>query len=348
MKSKFLLVCLGIISTVGAAPPSMDFNSSLSFDQNYPEDIVINNRVLLKFNGKTITVMDVVRKMDLLFYRQYENLASSAVARYQFYHSGWRTVLGMVIDDYLIMADAEEKQVKVNDGEVREELEQLFGPNVVLNLDKLGMTLEEAFALIKTELTVQRMTSMMVRSKAMSDVYPLSVKKRYEKMVAENPIQDVWVYRVLSVRGPGHEHVAQEAHRLIKDVGVPVEEVIAKLKTENVELTFSDAYHQKEKELSVAYRAVLGTLAAGEAPSASVSAPISNKTVSRLFCLKGIEKEESRTFNAMAEELKKELTVQAMEKHNTEYRTKLRKHYGMTEKYLSHIIPSDLQPFAMR
>lgn len=347
MKSKLLLACLGIFSIVGAAPPSMDFNSNLSFDQNYPEDIVINNRILLKLNGKAISVMDVVRKMDLLFYRQYANLASSAVARYQFYQSGWRTVLGMVIDDYLIMADAEEKQVKVNDGEVREELEQLFGPQVVLNLDKLGMTLEEAFDLIKTELTVQRMTSMMVRSKAMTDVYPLSVKKRYEKMVAENPIQDVWVYNVLSVRGPGHERVAQEAHRLIKDVGVPFEEVVAQLKTEKVELTYSEVYRQKEKELSVAYRAVLGTLAAGEAPS-SISAPISNKTVSRLFCLKGIEKEESRSFNAMAEELKKELTGQAMEKHNTEYRTKLRKHYGMTEKYLSHVIPSDLQPFAMR
>ena len=163
MKSKFLLACLGIVfSTVSASSPPVDFNSNFSFDQNYPENIIINNRILLKINGKAITVIDVVRKMDLLFYRQYENLASSAIARYQFYNTGWRTVLGMVIDDYLIMADAEEKQIKVNDGEVREELQRLFGPDVVLNVDKLGMTLEEAFELIKTELIVQRMTSMMV------------------------------------------------------------------------------------------------------------------------------------------------------------------------------------------
>ena len=127
--------------------------------------------------GKAISVMDVVRKMDLLFYRQYPDLASSAMARYQFYTSGWRSVLGAVIDDYLIVADAEEKEITVNDGEVREELEKMFGPDVVLNLDQLGMTLEEAFDLLKTELTVQRMTAIMVRSKAITDVHPLSVRK---------------------------------------------------------------------------------------------------------------------------------------------------------------------------
>lgn len=345
MKSKFLLACLGIVfSTVSASSPPVDFNSNFSFDQNYPENIIINNRILLKINGKAITVIDVVRKMDLLFYRQYENLASSAIARYQFYNTGWRTVLGMVIDDYLIMADAEEKQIKVNDGEVREELQRLFGPDVVLNVDKLGMTLEEAFELIKTELIVQRMTSMMVRSKAMTEVYPLSVKQRYEKVLAQNPIQDVWLYHILSVRGVGHEAVAAEAYRLINEQGLSYEETIARLKTDQVELTFSDVYTQKEKELSTAYKAVLASLQ----PGGATSKPITNKTVSRLFCLKGIEKEGSRSFNEMAEELKKELTMEAMEKHNAEYRSKLRSHYGMTEKYLSHIIPNDLQPFAMR
>jgi hypothetical protein len=344
MKSKFLLACLGIVSIGNASSPSIDFNSNFNFDQNYPENIIINNRILLKINGKAITVIDVVRKMDLLFYRQYENLASSALARYQFYHSGWRTVLGMVIDDYLIMADAEEKQIKVNDGEVREELERLFGPEVVLNVDKLGMSLEEAFDLIKTELIVQRMTSMMVRSKAMTEVYPLSVKKRYERMLAQNPIQNVWVYHVLSVRGVGHESIAAEAYRLINELGLSYEEAIARLKTDQVELTFSDAYKQKEKVLSTTYMAVLGSLEVGGA----TSKPITNKTVSRLFCLKGIEKEGSRSFNEVAEELKKELTMEAIEKHNAEYRDKLRSRYGMTEKYLSQIIPADLQPFAMR
>ncbi len=32
----------------------------------------------------------------------------------------------------------------------------IFGPDVVLNVDKMGMTLSEAFDLLKTEITVQK------------------------------------------------------------------------------------------------------------------------------------------------------------------------------------------------
>jgi antitoxin component of RelBE/YafQ-DinJ toxin-antitoxin module len=343
MKSKFFMACLGLAASLGAASP-VEFVSQMNLDQNYPENVIINNRILLKFNGKAITIMDVVRKMDLLFYKQYANFASSATARYQFYTSGWRTVLGMVIDDCLIVADAEEKEVKVNDGEVREELERLFGPDVVINLDKMGMTLEEAVKLIKTELTVQRMTSMMVRSKAMADISPISVKKRYEKFLTENPTQDVWVYRLLSIRGPDHEHVAQEAHRLIQNQGIPFEQVINHLQqTEGAALTYSDTYRQKNKELSLAYRAVLGTLGVG-----ATSSPISNKNMSRLFCLQSVEQEKTPSFNDLAEEFKLELTQIAMEKYGAEYRAKLRKYYGLTEEYLTLAVPEHLQPFALR
>src|SRR5262245_20569039 len=133
--SKIICLLLSSISTLSAIEYSMQ--------EEYPTDLLVKNRVLMKLNGKSITVMDVVRKMDLLFYRQFPDLAASSVARYQFYMAGWRTILEAVIDDQLILADAEEKKVEVTDGEVREELEQLFGPDTVLNLDKLGMSLDE-------------------------------------------------------------------------------------------------------------------------------------------------------------------------------------------------------------
>ena len=321
-----------------AAPPP-DF----AFGQNYPQNIVVNNRILLKIDGKAVTIMDVVRKMDLLFYRQYPDLASSAMARYQFYTSGWRSVLGAVIDDYLIVADAEEKEITINDGEVREELEKMFGPDVVLNLDQLGMTLEEAFDLLKTELTVQRMTAIMVRSKAITDVHPLSVRKKYQELLSENPSKNYWVYQVLSIRGPEHEGVAREAYRLISEQRIPFEEVAQQVKQEGLDLTYSDEYRQHEGEISLAYRAVLESLSVGVA-----SPPLSNKMVSRLFCLKGIEKEEPRSFHTVEDELKSELIQEAISRHNIEYRGKLREHYGLTEKYLNSIIPETLQPFALR
>lgn len=336
VKKKLIFIYLTLISPL-IATPSMDF----AFDQS--ENLVINNRILLKINGKPISVMDVVRKMDLLFYRQFPDLASSMMARYQFYMNAWRTVLGAVIDDHLIMADAEEKKVEINDGEVREELEILFGPDVVLNLDKMGMTLEEAFNLLKTELIVQRMTGMMVRSKSMTEVHPKRVRKRYEKVLAENPPQNYMVYQIVSIRGPEHEKVAQEAHRLISEQKVPFSEIATHLEDENIEISVSEEYRQAEQNLSLAYKAILETLSIGV-----TSTPVSNKTVSRLFCLKEVEKVKPESFRNMEDELKKELSQEAFARYNQEYREKLRKHYGITDKYLRTLIPDKFQPFALR
>lgn len=322
-----------------AAAPIPD----LAFDQQFPENLVINNRILLKINGKAITVMDVVRKMDLLFYRQYPEYASSTAARYQFYTQGWRSILAAVIDDQLIMADAEEKEITLNDGEVREELEQLFGPDVVINLDNLGMTLEEAFELIRVELTVQRMTSIMVRSRAVCEVYPTIVKERYEKILQENPPQNYWVYQILSVRGDKHDTVAQEAYRLVEEQKIPFGELASAIQAEGIELAYSEEFHQKEQDLSRSYRSVLENLALGV-----VSAPLTNQKVSRLFCLKAIEQKGPPTFNEVAEDLKRELTQEAVARHNVEYRQKLRKHYGLTDHYISTVIPDNLQPFDLR
>lgn len=322
---------------------ALPMQSEYGFDQSYPENLIIKNRILLKINGKPISVMDVVRKMDLIFYRQYPDLASSMMARYQFYQSGWRMVLGTVIDDSLIMADAAEKEVQVNDGEVREELEKLFGPDVVINLDKLGMTLEEAFDLLKTEITVQRMTGVMVRSKAMAEVYPISVRKKYERVLEENPVQNFLIYQILSIRGEEHERVAQEAYTLLHEQKLPFEEIVARLQKEGVEISLSNEYRQKEKDLSLSYKAVLETLSAGMA-----SAPVSTSKGSRLFCLKGVEKVDPPPFKEVSEGLKRALTQELIEKRGSEYRNKLRKQYGVTDQYLSHLIPEDLQPFSLQ
>ena len=333
-----LLLCP--LSSIAAMPSmSQDF----SFDQSFPENLIINNRILLKINGKPISVMDVVRKMDLLFYRQYPEHATSNMARYQFYMNGWRMILGAVIDDYLIMADAEEKQIQVNDGEVREELERMFGPEVVINLDQLGMTLEEAFDLLKTELTVQRMTSVMVRSKALSEVHPTNVRKKYEKVVEDNPPANYWVYRILSIRGQDHERVAKEAYALMQEQQIPFEQIASEIQAEGVELSFSEEFRQKEKDLSTSYRSVLEKLAVGVG-----SAPVSNSNGSRLFCLKGVEKVNPPPFKELEENLKRELTQEIMGRYNLEYRQKLRKQYGLTDQYLTHLIPDNLQPFDLR
>lgn len=339
IKRNSLLALMCGCSTLFGAVSNLDF----SLDNNYPENIVINNRILLKVNGKSITVMDVVRKMDLLFYRQYPELASSTTARYQFYMAMWRTMLGNVIDDLLIVADAEEKKLEVNDGEVREELENIFGPDVVLNVDKMGMTLSEAFDLLKTEITVQKMTSMLVRPKAMTEVQPQLVRQKYEEYQRTNPPTDRLVYQVLSIRGEEHERLADEAYHLLSE-GHSLKDAVERLTEWGADFSLSEEYSQSEKELSSAYKAVLATLGAGQ-----YSQPISrSNTLSRIFFLKDCKKEEAVSVTEIGDKLQQELLREATMRENMRYREKLRKHYGMTEPYLKTTIPDHLEPFALR
>ncbi|MCC5832278.1 MAG: hypothetical protein JJU12_04465 [Chlamydiales bacterium] len=338
--SFFLFTTTPLVAAMPTAGPNLAQGPNL-FEKE--PNLVINNRVLLKVNGKPITVMDVVRKMDLIFYRQFPELAASPMARYQFYLNSWQAMLGAVIDDHLIVADAEEKKVEITEGEVREELESLFGPDVVFNLDKMGLTLNEAMDMLKRELTVQRMNMMMVRSKAMAETQPKEVRARYERMVDENPPQCAWVYRVLSIRGDGHERVAQEASKLLNEQKLPFEEVVTKLSNQDVELALSSEYEIDEKSISLGHKALLQTLSAGAS-----STPQTKDSVSRIFCLKEYKKAEPIPFNSISEKIKSEIIREISAKYDEEYRQKLRKQYGMTDRYLKRMIPENFEPFALR
>ncbi len=84
----------------------LDFTSptDLTSPTSTPSTIDINNRVLLKVNGKSLSVFDVVKKLDILFYKQLPEHISSPVIRYQFYVTNWRTVFDSLVDEALIGA----------------------------------------------------------------------------------------------------------------------------------------------------------------------------------------------------------------------------------------------------
>src|SRR5579871_780542 len=117
-----------------------------------PQELVVYNRILAKVNDKTISVIDVMKKMDLFLQKYYPQFAGSKAARYQFYSSQWRETLTQMIDQELMIADAEKLEVKVTDAEVREELLNRFGPNIMTVLDGLGVTYDEARKMIHNEM----------------------------------------------------------------------------------------------------------------------------------------------------------------------------------------------------
>ena len=70
-----------------------------------------------------------------------------------------------MIDHQLILADATDKEIKISSGEVREEMEFRFGPNIMLTLDNIGLTYDDTWKMSWNSLElVMRNQSLSWRS----------------------------------------------------------------------------------------------------------------------------------------------------------------------------------------
>jgi hypothetical protein len=333
------------------APLSADLPTSI---QQEPEELVVYNRILAKVNGKTLSVIDVVKKMDLFLQKQYPEHFASKVARYQFYASRWKETLTQMIDTELMIADAERLEVKVSDAEVREEILNRFGPNIMPVLDKLALSYDEARTLIHDELLVQKMTWFRVHSKVLSRINSRDVKTAYNRYLEEHPATDEWRYQVLSIRAGETEAgkaLAQVAFGLLEQHKA-LDVVVDALNTQGdgtLSISLSPEFCSENKDLSSSHKEVLERLAVD-----SYSQPIAqtsradNSTVFRIFHLKGRTHKPAPAFEKLSEQIRNELLHQAADKENARYLKKLREQMGYDEKQMTEAIPDDFQPFALR
>lgn len=322
--------------------------------QGEPQEIVVYNRILGKVNGKAISVIDVMKKMDLFLQRYYPDHARSKFARFQYYSKQWRDTLSQMIDQELMLADAEHLEVKITDAEVREEMLGRFGPNIMATLDALAMTYDEARTQIYNDMVVQRMMWYRVHSKALNTVNPQDIKEAYKSYCVKNPPTEKWRYQVLSIRSMQRdigETTAKKAFDLLKSKRVAWDVLPEQLKSDEdtIAVTLSPELEGDEKGLSGAHKEVLKDLTPGtfSNPIAQVSRA-DNSIVHRIFFLKEHHRQDTPTFEKIAEELKDELLQQAVNKESTQYITKLRERLGYDEKQMLEVLPSDFQPFAIR
>ena len=138
--------------------------------------------------------------------------------------------------------------------------------------------------------------------------------------------------------------------RLITDEQVAFENLPFRLEEEEgIKISLSDEFERKDSELSLAYKAILQTVATGEgiAPGANVIVQNQEK-LSRLFFLKEHKKTGPTPFNETEEQLHMELTQEAYARLNVEYMGKLRSQHGMTDEYISEMVPEDFVPFSIQ
>lgn len=332
MKKYFLFL---FAITAFANPAAPDFSDE--------RQIAVQNTILAKVEGKTISLVDVKKKLDLVFHKNYPHLENSAQARMQFYDSGWRPVLMEMIDQQLILAEAQVKQIPLTDGEVREEMENRFGPNIMITLDKIGVSYDEAWQIVKDEMIVQRMTWWFVHSKAVNQVTPQDIRQAYRIHIKENPSYDELKYRVISVKGDACIENANKMHALLIEKGTTPDLAFAQLQEIDASVLVSAEFCVKDKELSEAHKNALAPLSSG-----TYSQPILQKTkvgnevVARIFFLNEKKTHPAPQFEDLASNLRNELIQKAVAQESTAYLEKLRKNHPFYEN-----IPKDFRPFAL-
>jgi len=334
--------------------PLFLFTCSLSAAEG--QELIVHNRILATVNGKAVSVMDVMKKMDVFLSRNYPEHSKSDTSRYQFFIQNWRDTLNQIIDNELILADAEKLEIKIADAEVREKIHERFGPNVMASLDELGLTLDEAWHMIYAEMAVQRMSWYRVHSKAMHRIGPQDIKVGYEAYLAQNPPQEEWKYQVLSIRAATDslgKVFAQKAQALLQGEPLPFEALASKLKEgmkddSNVTITVSDELDVAGSKLSEAHKTVLCTLKPG-----SYSEPVSQvsrrdqSVVHRIFYLKEHKVIPPKSFDAMVDALHDQLVMKEVNKEFPLYLKKLRKQFNYEGKELSSL-PNDFVPFELK
>lgn len=346
----FLLPVLSIEAVPGAA------SDGFLFGGDSKQHIEVNNRVLAHVNGKGISVLDVMKKMDMSFLRQFPEYASIPQARFQYYQANWRNTLQELIDKELIMADAIENKIPLTAGDVRQEMETLFGPNIIANLDRIGLSFDEAYKIVHGDLLIRRMMGARVNSKAMRIVTPQVIRERYEEFAKQNVKKDTWHYQVVTIRNNDPTAGAETAQLAVKmltedkvaigDLPKAIKEKSGQLKST---LTVSEDQYHTQDDMSDFVKGAVKDLKSGE-----ISKPIAQKsrtdksTLFRILFVKEIVPGGAIPYSQIENQIKDELYEVAIAAESDVYLKKLHKQFAIHENYLEDMIPANFQPFELK
>lgn len=361
LNSILLSIGFFLFSVLCAEMPMVPATEEIPFTEMAPplsEQLVVQNRILAKVNEKTISVIDVMKKMDLFLQHYYPQVMHSTAARFQYYASQWKETLTQMVDQELILADAEQIELKVSDSEVRETLFERFGPNIMQTLDQLGLAYDEARQMIYTEMVVQRMMWYRVNAKALNRIGPQDIKNAYQKYCEQHPALEEWKYQVLSMKAPQENLSAAIAHKaadLLHQARADLVSVSEKIKQETsekqetVSISLSPELTADEKSIATSHKEVLKTLVPGtfSSPVAQVNR-IDHSVVHRIFYLKEHSISKVPLFEKMSDQLKEELLQEAAGQESVGYINKLRLRHGYNEHLMLETLPADFQPFSLR
>lgn len=355
MKRSFI-ISLFIFSNLTLFGQQSNFFDSAQNSQQ----INYHNRPLIKVNGKTISLVDVIKKMDLQILKNAPHLIDDTASRHQYYSSNWRTAFNELVENELILIDSEPLKFSISEADIREELETSFGNNLISKLDKIGMTLAEAKKIIENDLIIRQMLWFKAYSKAVQGVTPEMIKSTYTELVKRDSMKkrEQWCYQVLTVKCKDQDEglkIAEDAYSLINQKNSIISEIPSILKTsltsynpKDYEITLSKELTVDSGSVSQTHFAILSNLKVNE-----ISKPIHQQTkntkefVHKIYILKDHTKESVQPFEVLATEIKDKLTQMSADKEKKNYVDSLKQRFFITDTEIQEVIPKDYEPFAL-
>lgn len=308
--------------------------------------IAIHDRILFKINEEqVITTLDVIRKLNLLFYSSYPHLVHSFAARSQYYATMWPVVLESVIDEFLMAADAAEKKITVDPTVINQEIEEMFGNDLSALCAHFDMTPQDVFDVMSRTLVAQKAMSMMVRSKVMLKVTPVRIREHYQKLVEEAAKTHVWKYRVLKVSCASESLALQIANkvqtRLNQTRSWDKERLTAYVLSLGGSLHCSDEMVRNDHEISDAHRAALENVSY---PAFMCGQPQEHKSDYRLFVILDRSTKTVKPLDEMETQIKHQLFALDAQQVETQYREKLRSRYGYNSSMIAQLLSEEAPP----
>jgi hypothetical protein len=260
-----------------------------------------------------------------------------------------------MVDRELVLLDAQDKKFEVSQGDVREELEEIFGPNVMLNLDNAGLTYDEAFSILKNEITIRRMLYMQVRQKVMATIAPQDIRALYDKYREKKGDEKECHWSCITVKNvtqDGLKEVADELYFLLTQDQVPasdLETVLQKkgLLTEGMEVTISPLFTQKSGEIAENLQELFFSMKEGEWSKPQKLASRRGFESMRLYHIEKCQAADVETFESKELELREALIESRMEEKTKEYYKELEALYTISKDEIEKELPETFQPFEL-
>ena len=326
---------------------------SLSFcdvPQSRRSSIVVENKVLAMVRDQIITVLDVTKKMDMIFYQQFPQYRGISEARYEFYRTNWKRIFQELVDRQLILSMAEEKHFDVTNGDIREEIEEFFGPNAMINVYEEGLSLHDVEEMMKGDILLRRALSFYVRSPVVAAVTPAVLRAAYKKHVEGLKERYGWIWRSITVKsrdGDCPQKIANQVWERLQKDHATVEQVGAEL-GDSYEVTASSPFRSEKSEVASGVQAVLEQLQPQTfSEPQSFTSRSDQRQGWRCYTVDERVSATIPSFEELEPVLRREIADPVIEKRTREFFEDLRKQYGVKQLLSSEELLA-FEPFQLK